>query len=364
MCMGDDNIAWMSLLHGALLARGFNPGTHVVLEALCVNAHPCTVCNQPVQTQQTSDSLFGVQQNQRVLLLLNQFLFVALLVTTIRTVLCLQECCAALSVGSPFCPCFCLRAWVLSCCRRHRVQRFSGTCACPATISLCFLSAGDEECEEWYFGEGTHEAVLYAQAAADLPETGLVDPHTWAFLLDCDEAAEVRSQVNQACGCDVLAAIRASPNPDAPGSRQAGRPGENAPLAAAAGPSGEGDGQSQGTERSQGDGRSQGTERSQGGEGTSASNGAGASSWPVLVEGDGGRDVRLLQLALGAGGYYCGEDELMWWQFGDGTANALRTFQVRAHPVHQCVSRVGLGLVAWHLCARSLCRQYVQACIH
>jgi hypothetical protein len=33
------------------------------------------------------------------------------------------------------------------------------------------------------------------------------------------------------------------------------------------------------------------------------------------------------QVALGAHGYYCGDDEMRWWQFGSSTLDALKTFQ-------------------------------------
>jgi hypothetical protein len=35
-----------------------------------------------------------------------------------------------------------------------------------------------------------------------------------------------------------------------------------------------------------------------------------------------------IQVALTRVGYYCGDDEMRWWQFGEATANALKTFQV------------------------------------
>eukprot|EP00775_Hariotina_reticulata_P003407 gene3407-3680_t len=42
---------------------------------------------------------------------------------------------------------------------------------------------------------------------------------------------------------------------------------------------------------------------------------------------DGGREVHALQVTLGKAGYYCGEDEMRWWQFGSATLDALKTFQ-------------------------------------
>lgn len=50
-------------------------------------------------------------------------------------------------------------------------------------------------------------------------------------------------------------------------------------------------------------------------------------SWPILLETDGGREVHSLQVALLENGFFCGEDEMKWWMFGDQTANALRVYQ-------------------------------------
>ena len=109
------------------------------------------------------------------------------------------------------------------------------------------------------------------------------------------------------------------------------------------------------------------------------------AAWPVLHEGDGGREVHALQVALQKAGYYPGgepaawaagavgsaaqagqqsagccsrrslmlncllarlrcpaEDDMRWWSFGDGTLAALKTFQV------------------WRLCrAACSCRLYL-----
>ncbi|KAK9839516.1 hypothetical protein WJX81_006803 [Elliptochloris bilobata] len=52
-----------------------------------------------------------------------------------------------------------------------------------------------------------------------------------------------------------------------------------------------------------------------------------AAKWPILREGDGGREVHSLHIALSRAGFSCHEDELEWWQFGDTTFSALITFQ-------------------------------------
>lgn len=52
------------------------------------------------------------------------------------------------------------------------------------------------------------------------------------------------------------------------------------------------------------------------------------TKWTVLREGDGGRHVHELQVALVQKGFWPGEDDMMWWQFGDATCSAVQTFQV------------------------------------
>lgn len=52
------------------------------------------------------------------------------------------------------------------------------------------------------------------------------------------------------------------------------------------------------------------------------------SKWTVLREGDGGRHVHELQVALVQKGFWPGEDDMLWWQFGDATCSAVQTFQV------------------------------------
>eukprot|EP00199_Chlamydomonas_sp_CCMP681_P002531 CAMPEP_0119115968 /NCGR_PEP_ID=MMETSP1180-20130426/52031_1 /TAXON_ID=3052 ORGANISM="Chlamydomonas cf sp, Strain CCMP681" /NCGR_SAMPLE_ID=MMETSP1180 /ASSEMBLY_ACC=CAM_ASM_000741 /LENGTH=323 /DNA_ID=CAMNT_0007105077 /DNA_START=588 /DNA_END=1559 /DNA_ORIENTATION=- len=133
-----------------------------------------------------------------------------------------------------------------------------------------------EEEEDWVFGSGTAEAVLAAQATAGLQQTGVVDAATWAWLLRggpvLQEEEEVMSNAATPVGADVA---------------------EVEALA------------------------------------TSTAT-CKAAAWPVLMEGDGGREVALLQQALERLGFACGDDEQTWWQFGDHTLNALRTMQACA----------------------------------
>ena len=52
------------------------------------------------------------------------------------------------------------------------------------------------------------------------------------------------------------------------------------------------------------------------------------ASWPLLASGcEDIAAMRFLHVALSAAGYYCGEVDEMEWLFGEGTLNALLTFQ-------------------------------------
>lgn len=49
----------------------------------------------------------------------------------------------------------------------------------------------------------------------------------------------------------------------------------------------------------------------------------------------------LLQVSLVKAGYFCGDDEMRWWQFGSATTDALKTFQVQTHLVpFRCIIHV------------------------
>ncbi|KXZ54376.1 hypothetical protein GPECTOR_5g455 [Gonium pectorale] len=134
-------------------------------------------------------------------------------------------------------------------------------------------------------GETTLSAVLSFQASARLPETGVVDRPTWTALLGQEEAEQLFSRAPQQQPQQPQPAPTASPaaaSVPAPGS----------------GPAGSGSSERRYVDK-----------------------------WPVLMEGDGGREVHALQVALSNGGFYAGEDDMRWWQFGDTTLTALKFFQ-------------------------------------
>jgi hypothetical protein len=55
----------------------------------------------------------------------------------------------------------------------------------------------------------------------------------------------------------------------------------------------------------------------------------GRTKWPTVMDMDGGREVHALHVALGRHGFFCGDDDMQWWMFGEATMNALRAYQVR-----------------------------------
>lgn len=76
--------------------------------------------------------------------------------------------------------------------------------------------------------------------------------------------------------------------------------------------------------------------------------------WPVLREGDGGRHVHALHAALEKKGYWPGDDDMRWWQYGDATVSAMQSAQVSsAHEYRMgllqaatCVTGAGLLLAS------------------
>ena len=67
------------------------------------------------------------------------------------------------------------------------------------------------------------------------------------------------------------------------------------------------------------------------------------TKWTVLREGDGGRHVHELQTALVQQGFWPGEDDMLWWQFGSDTCSAVQTFQVCNMP---CAKLIPSGLAS------------------
>ena len=186
--------------------------------------------------------------------------------------------------------------------------------------------AGDEDVEDFYFGESTQSAVLTYQCCEGLTETGVVDDDVWAKLLGPDmipvksrdifeQSDESGNNFNNIAPANNSTSNHASKKPYAEffeayahSSASVNRLGDvdiDEEIA------------SRDTIVFDDGSLVQSSESSH----------THITSWPVLMDGDGGREVHALHVALNQQGYYAGEDDVRWWQFGDGTINALKTFQ-------------------------------------
>jgi len=172
------------------------------------------------------------------------------------------------------------------------------------------LYCGEEEMEEWYFGEHTRTALLTFQAMEKIPETGVCDTDTWVRLLgpglELVKAEEMPLEVQEAAAEED----RAGEDPKTDGTDvknlfafldEKPSSGDGAPKAG---------GDSPGAAQLPPEG---GVEQ--------------RAEWPVLRLDDSGPTVHRLQAALTKSGFDCGEDEMRWWMFGDATQVALMTFQ-------------------------------------
>ncbi|KAL6769207.1 hypothetical protein ACKKBF_B17895 [Auxenochlorella protothecoides x Auxenochlorella symbiontica] len=167
--------------------------------------------------------------------------------------------------------------------------------------------AGEDDEEEWYFGSGTTSALLTLQACEGLEETGVADEPTWRFLLGDAYDAMVNASAQGKAGPQSGGV---DPGADAGDAEpelflEAAELGIDASILEEDGPPPPGT-------------PPPGRERGGGGDG---------ERWPILNEGDGGREVKAMQIALDGAGFFPGTDDMRWWQFGSSSMRALATFQ-------------------------------------
>lgn len=178
---------------------------------------------------------------------------------------------------------------------------------------------GDEDIDDFMFGESTQSAVLTFQACNGLPETGSVDMNTWKELLGDDlqhkESRDLTDDVNPLTD-------KSKTTPETKGK-------EPKPFAELFSAEVREVTSSNNTvqkethihdEKIFPDGHVEVTDERI----TSSSQ---RSTWPVLLEGEGGQEVHALHVLLEQAGYWPGEDDVQWWQFGDSTMAAIKTFQ-------------------------------------
>jgi peptidoglycan hydrolase-like protein with peptidoglycan-binding domain len=194
---------------------------------------------------------------------------------------------------------------------------------------------GEDEVDEFFFGEGTQAALLTAQACEGLPETGVADFPVWRFILGPGlQPRPSRDAMAPAEGENAAPA----PAPGTPGGA-ADADGNSKPFAElfeetfyeerTFGADGaERDEVRYASTRVTASGAASAS-ASMGGFGGNTST-AAPGVWPVLMEGDSGRLVHSLQVLLRRAGCHCDRDEAEWWMFGATTVTALRTFQACA----------------------------------
>ena len=208
---------------------------------------------------------------------------------------------------------------------------------------------GDEEAEDFYFGPGTRSALLTFQACAGLAETGVCDDETWVALLGEVGLAALQppSPEEEDAADDALSAAVGVGQGPGPASTPAPPPPPTPLPAPGSGPvvetwtatsttttitDVEDAAHHHATRVTVEEETSAGTAVVVPPQPTVRGSGPAPprTAWPIVREGDGGRPVHELHVALNKHGFHCGEDDEQWWQFGDATHAALATFQACA----------------------------------
>ena len=201
------------------------------------------------------------------------------------------------------------------------------------------MHCGDDEAEDFYFGARTRAALETFQACEGLPETGVCDGETWLKLVRGDAGKLRELQLKAPTSGEVEAAaeaLREGASAAADAVQFASSASSSSAFVSVGTFSASSSSSSSHTHThtlrvdDDGQGHLRITEEDQ--EEDTATVAASrappaAARWPVLREGDGGRPVHALQVALDRAGMSCGEEDEQWWQFGDSTQAALTTFQ-------------------------------------
>ncbi|GMH36638.1 hypothetical protein BSKO_04511 [Bryopsis sp. KO-2023] len=203
---------------------------------------------------------------------------------------------------------------------------------------------GDDEVDDYYFAEGTANALLSFQACNSLAETGVADEETWKALLGQEmkpvmlEGESLPELDSDAVTSSQTAAdSQETPNTEAGVSSQTPVASKEAPTPPVVTHDGEllyEFDKSNGAEKN-GEEKAEEKPQSQGGGATDSGKHVSVdpkvprtkNGWPALAELDGGKEVHHLQALLAKNGFHCGEDDMNWWYFGSDTVAALKTFQ-------------------------------------
>jgi len=195
---------------------------------------------------------------------------------------------------------------------------------------------GDEDIDDFFFGSQTQSALLTFQACSGLEETGCTDMPTWKALLGDDlvhkTSRDLTEDMNPLTERDATSAGNDK-------NDESDDNDEKKPFAELFSAEtyevkrgGAGGGAETTTttsthvhdEKFFADGHVEVTDVVSGSTTTSSPK---RTTWPTVLEGEGGQVVHALHVLLTDAGYYPDDDELQWWQFGDTTVAAIKTFQ-------------------------------------
>lgn len=206
---------------------------------------------------------------------------------------------------------------------------------------------GDDDIEDFMFTDGTQRAVMTLQACEGLVESGVVDEATWKVLLGpelrplppnrkltpYDEASDTEEGTTmiRGSGSGNVAALPASSSSHSNNGSDEGKPFIelfSATVIDTVTTNDEDDDKvATTTERIDIDIKDEIINQTTGKVEEQEKVHITLEKWPVLMEGDGGREVHALHVVLTREGYYPGEDDIRWWTYGDTTVAAVKTFQ-------------------------------------
>jgi peptidoglycan hydrolase-like protein with peptidoglycan-binding domain len=193
---------------------------------------------------------------------------------------------------------------------------------------------GDDEIDAFFFGDSTLSALMTFQACEGLSETGVVDEDTWKVLLGpeltlkpsrdltADQSANVPGITDKHITADK-GTIESKPFAElfAVSSEQTVVVGSDREI----------ESEINRTTVSETDVYPDGHVVQDSVEmivtHAETKKTATITKWPSLIDGDGGKYVHALHVLLDNAGFCAGEDDVRWWQYGDSTVNAVKTFQ-------------------------------------
>ena len=189
---------------------------------------------------------------------------------------------------------------------------------------------GDEDIEDFLFGSQTQSALLTFQACSGLEETGCTDEATWKALLGDDlvhkKSRDLTDDMNPLTEKTEVPDLDSSPSSTASATSKA-KPFAELFSAETFEVKRNGDERETTThvhdEKFFEDGHVEVADETV----VSISSAPKRKTWPTVLEGEGGQIVHALHVLLSDAGYYPCDDELQWWQFGDSTVAAIKTFQ-------------------------------------